>query len=137
MQKQLQDAVSISKKSIKIVFLRESIEESIPGNGILFNELVDTTGINFNDKNNHYNVISKIFILGVVFDDLVVLDSDRSNEVAFLPYSSGTTGMPKGVELTHLNININCEQVNADLGGGKNTTFITNKSIKHNKKLYF
>lgn len=31
--------------------------------------------------------------------------------MAFLPYSSGTTGLPKGVELTHYNIISNLEQI--------------------------
>ena len=56
---------------------------------------------------------------GVVFKDLIVHDLDRSSEVAFLPYSSGTTGLPKGVMLSHTNIIANCEMVNADLGAGR------------------
>ncbi|GAM19056.1 hypothetical protein SAMD00019534_022310 [Acytostelium subglobosum LB1] len=33
------------------------------------------------------------------------------DEVAFLPFSSGTTGMPKGVELTHCNLIANVVQI--------------------------
>lgn len=36
------------------------------------------------------------------------------DDVAFLPYSSGTTGLPKGVQLTNRNIIANCEQQNTD-----------------------
>lgn len=32
------------------------------------------------------------------------------NSVALLPYSSGTTGLPKGVQLTHYNLVANLEQ---------------------------
>lgn len=35
------------------------------------------------------------------------------NDTAFLPYSSGTTGLPKGVQITHENIVSNLEQISA------------------------
>ena len=38
-------------------------------------------------------------------------DSDPGTDVAVLPYSSGTTGTPKGVMLTHRNISTNLEQL--------------------------
>ncbi len=38
-------------------------------------------------------------------------DSDPAEDVAVLPYSSGTTGTPKGVMLTHRNISTNLEQL--------------------------
>lgn len=37
--------------------------------------------------------------------------SVSSDSLAFLPYSSGTTGLPKGVELTHANIVSNLSQM--------------------------
>lgn len=37
--------------------------------------------------------------------------SRNMHHSVFLPYSSGTTGMPKGVELTHKNILANCLQM--------------------------
>ena len=36
---------------------------------------------------------------------------DTKNDVALLPYSSGTTGKPKGVMLTHHNLLINMVQL--------------------------
>ncbi|KAG6884239.1 hypothetical protein C0993_000184 [Termitomyces sp. T159_Od127] len=38
-------------------------------------------------------------------------DGDQANETVYLCYSSGTTGKPKGVETTHLNINCVQESV--------------------------
>lgn len=40
----------------------------------------------------------------------VSLGSSKPSDLAFLPYSSGTTGLPKGVELTHQNIVANIQQ---------------------------
>jgi acyl-CoA synthetase (AMP-forming)/AMP-acid ligase II len=44
----------------------------------------------------------------------VAVDPDR--DVAALPYSSGTTGLPKGVELTHANLVTNVRQSLAAIG---------------------
>ncbi|XP_047997607.1 4-coumarate--CoA ligase 3-like isoform X2 [Leguminivora glycinivorella] len=40
--------------------------------------------------------------------------NNTADDVAILPYSSGTTGLPKGVELTHRNIVTNCVQADVD-----------------------
>ena len=39
------------------------------------------------------------------------VDIDPANDLVVLPYSSGTTGLPKGVMLTHRNLVANIEQV--------------------------
>jgi acyl-CoA synthetase (AMP-forming)/AMP-acid ligase II len=41
---------------------------------------------------------------------------DPANDLAALPYSSGTTGLPKGVELTHANVVAQARQVQPVLG---------------------
>ena len=43
-----------------------------------------------------------------------MIDPDRDS--AALPYSSGTTGLPKGVELTHTQLVTNLRQGQAVLG---------------------
>lgn len=40
----LQEAVRLTKKSIKIVYVKETEGEAIPADGIDFNELVSTKG---------------------------------------------------------------------------------------------
>lgn len=46
----------------------------------------------------------------------------NANDICFLPYSSGTTGLPKGVELSNRNIVANCEQINNPLVSCHNET---------------
>lgn len=43
---------------------------------------------------------------------------DPENDVAVVPYSSGTTGLPKGVMLSHRNLVANIEQFNSATGFG-------------------
>ncbi|TRY77011.1 hypothetical protein TCAL_06363 [Tigriopus californicus] len=76
-----------------------------------------------------YSGIEKIIVLGMeekpadcasfiemlIYDDGSLYDQDRScdphNDLAALPYSSGTTGPPKGVSLTHFNMVSNLVQL--------------------------
>ncbi|XP_028399981.1 4-coumarate--CoA ligase-like [Dendronephthya gigantea] len=54
--------------------------------------------------------ISKLFEDdGKAFPNDVVIDPKE--DVAVLPYSSGTTGLPKGVMLTHFNLSVNIQQL--------------------------
>lgn len=45
MSKTLEDAVEITKKSIKVVYVKESENESIPSGGINFKELAEVYNI--------------------------------------------------------------------------------------------
>lgn len=47
----------------------------------------------------------------------IKLSHDNVNDVAILPYSSGTTGLPKGVMLTHKNLVANMDMTEKTVGG--------------------
>lgn len=40
-------------------------------------------------------------------------DFDFENDVVLVPFSSGTTGLPKGVQLTHQNVVTNIHQLSS------------------------
>ena len=72
--------------------------------------------------------VSEVFVFGEAagatpFRTLVAGDHpparptiDPARDLAALPYSSGTTGLPKGVELTHANLVANARQSQAAIG---------------------
>ena len=46
------------------------------------------------------------------YEDMKPIEFDVDSDLACLPYSSGTTGLPKGVMLTHFNLVANmCQEV--------------------------
>jgi long-subunit acyl-CoA synthetase (AMP-forming) len=61
-------------------------------------------------KRNHISYSKMIQDSGDEYPDQVP-DFDFHKDVATLPYSSGTTGLPKGVMLTHGNIVSNMFQM--------------------------
>ncbi len=62
------------------------------------------------------NSLREVFVFGDSFDalfasgDVPEVAIDPANDIVALPYSSGTTGMPKGVMLTHRNLVSNVVQ---------------------------
>lgn len=91
--KVIRKALEISKKNIPIITVKLS-EHTNPEGTALFNELTEDLMV---DKS----------CLGEV--------KRSARDLCFLPFSSGTTGLPKGVELSHSNITVNGEQVNEPL----------------------
>src|SRR5215217_2319941 len=56
---------------------------------------------------------------------------DPATAVALLPFSSGTTGLPKGVELTHANLVTSVRQVAAGLRVGEDDTLLAVPPFSH------
>ena len=76
----------------------------------------------------HENHLREVFVFGESFDSLLAsrgdppdVPIDAMNDVVALPYSSGTTGLPKGVMLTHHNLVANILQSARVFGVGGTT----------------
>lgn len=94
------------KKELPIITVR-AFGENWPDGTVCFNEFCHT---------------------GHTDDDILKEVKINAKDICLLPYSSGTTGLPKGVELTHKNLTANLEQMNTiesrhhhDTTGNKNT----------------
>lgn len=75
---------------IKIIALKSKGDQSIPAGAINFEELVNPANLNLSEASK--------------FNDDTNLD-----ETVIIPYSSGTTGLPKGVMTTHKSFVANTE----------------------------
>ncbi|CAB3255928.1 unnamed protein product [Arctia plantaginis] len=101
------EALKIGKLNIPIIVVKTS-EDPIPEGIACFNELSEDVHV---DKSCLKEVRRGL------------------NDICFLPYSSGTTGLPKGVELSHRNIIANMEQVNEPLIRCHNDTTATHQDV--------
>ncbi|CAG9862856.1 unnamed protein product [Phyllotreta striolata] len=83
----LKSALKISNRDLPTIIVKDRQDESIPRDTVDFFELTDTA--------------------------IDVPDSPPGNsaDVAIIPYSSGTTGLPKGVQLCHKNLIANLLQI--------------------------
>ncbi|VEN46051.1 unnamed protein product, partial [Callosobruchus maculatus] len=80
-------AIRMAKKTLPVIAVKEKENDDLYQGCIDLRELIDQN----TDISDFY--------------------CDGTDRLAFLPYSSGTTGLPKGVELTHLNLVSNLSQV--------------------------
>ncbi|XP_058446117.1 uncharacterized protein LOC131427168 [Malaya genurostris] len=91
----LKEATNLAHKNIPIVCVKTSSDDILPDGAIDFVQLSNPTGVHFSSLQHH---------------------NRDPEDVVFLPYSSGTTGLPKGVELTHTNIVANSEMLKVQAG---------------------
>lgn len=100
-------ALELSKKDVRIISV--NVDKDLPEGTISYKELVEDDLI-----------------------DLSILKEVNSiyRDIAILPYSSGTTGLPKAVELTHRNIVANCVQQNTELRQFQFTTGLLYNTVK-------
>ncbi|XP_063828963.1 uncharacterized protein LOC135078296 [Ostrinia nubilalis] len=88
----VKEALRLAKIDLKIISI--DINKPLPEGTISYKELVD-------DQYVDLSILKEV--------------NRKPHDVAFLPYSSGTTGLPKGTELTNMNLVANCEQQNTEL----------------------
>lgn len=100
-------------------------KQVIPSGIIDFNDLMNTTSMFYKilvPKQQLY-----IFYLKTDVDFSKINKTDQNpDDICVLPFSSGTSGLPKGVMLTHNNITANCEMLDVNLPIHKLTLPTTN-----------
>lgn len=82
---------------VTVTALRERVEEAVASIGLSAHEVVVLDGEGFGPPQADRRAPDVSF--------------DPATHVAVLPYSSGTTGLPKGVKLTHRNLVANVAQI--------------------------
>lgn len=114
----LQQACDLAKLwNVKIISVGTDAVETIDPRTIDFFEAINTISMH---AISIANVVYPFKIL-IFSPDVNLLSSSHFNknanpaEMCVMPYSSGTTGIPKGVMLSHTNITSNCEAFESSL----------------------
>ncbi|XP_068628846.1 uncharacterized protein [Battus philenor] len=103
----VKEALKLAKLNIPVIIVKNNGEVT-PEGVVAFNELAEDVHV-----------------------DISCLKEVRRgvNDVCFLPYSSGTTGLPKGVMLSNKNLIANCEQINEPLIKCHNETTVSHQDV--------
>lgn len=88
----IKEGLKLAKTNVPVITIKTD-QESLPSGTISFKELSE-------DNSTDHSILKEV--------------NRKPEDVALLPYSSGTTGLPKGVELTNRNIVVNCLQQDVD-----------------------
>lgn len=100
--------VTLASLSDKLIEARKHIESRT-------NKSFPLTIITMNDTHETKADIHFDEMVDKKYDTVSIPEADvKSTDLAILPYSSGTTGFPKGVQLTHSNLVSNLFQVRSD-----------------------
>ncbi|KAF2894355.1 hypothetical protein ILUMI_11819 [Ignelater luminosus] len=98
-------AVNLTQEKIPIIIIKSQENQDNPDGSIYFEELVDSR---------------------CDIEDLVL---ETGNDTILMPYSSGTTGLPKGVEHTHSSIISTICQINTPYFRQSETTTDTHQDV--------
>jgi hypothetical protein len=75
MSKTLEDAIALTKKPIKAVYVKENESEGLPSGGINFSEISEVTGVDLGGLKEIERDVSKIAVLPYSrFDEIYLLN---------------------------------------------------------------
>ncbi|XP_041981646.1 uncharacterized protein LOC121735046 [Aricia agestis] len=108
----VKDAMKLAKVNLPIVVM--DLDTKCPDGAISYKELMES--------NTDLSVLSNV--------------KRSAKDIICLPYSSGTTGLPKGVEWTSTNIISNCEQQNTEIKQHNDTTESNQDTVLANLPMF-